>query len=157
MFTSIYIYILTHAHNLLNDISLARNQTIANLACVCVCVRVRVRVCVCACVCVCMCVCVHMCVCVCVCVCVLALQSTMPFAVVGCNKIAEVGGRHLRCRVYPWGVVEGDVWSFLELEDRASALEEVYIYCVCICDRHGVLNWGILDYMSFSVHFSFLY
>ena len=69
MFTSIYIYILTHAHNLLNDISLARNQTIANLACVCVCVRVRVRVCVCACVCVCMCVCAYVRVCVCVCMC----------------------------------------------------------------------------------------
>jgi septin family protein len=35
-------------------------------------------------------------------------QATVPFAVVGCNKVIEVGGRSLRGRSYPWGVVEGE-------------------------------------------------
>eukprot|EP00052_Salpingoeca_macrocollata_P017572 m.143355 g.143355 ORF g.143355 m.143355 type:complete len:381 (-) comp20431_c3_seq1:259-1401(-) len=36
------------------------------------------------------------------------LVSRMPFAVVGCNKIVQVGGRSVRGRVYPWGTVEVD-------------------------------------------------
>ncbi len=30
----------------------------------------------------------------------------MPFAVVGSNTVVDSGGRKMRGRVYPWGVVE---------------------------------------------------
>ena len=32
----------------------------------------------------------------------------MPFAVVGSNKVMEVGGKRVRGRQYPWGLVEVD-------------------------------------------------
>ena len=35
------------------------------------------------------------------------LQRQLPFAVVGSREEADVGGRKVRCRAYPWGVVEG--------------------------------------------------
>ena len=31
----------------------------------------------------------------------------MPFAVVGSNTVVEVGGKKVRGRLYPWGIVEG--------------------------------------------------
>lgn len=31
----------------------------------------------------------------------------MPFAVVGSNTFIDVGGKKVRGRAYPWGVVEG--------------------------------------------------
>ena len=37
----------------------------------------------------------------------LFLQRQLPFAVVGSREEADVGGRKVRCRSYPWGVVEG--------------------------------------------------
>lgn len=36
------------------------------------------------------------------------LKSAVPFAVVGSNTIVEVGGRKIRGRLYPWGIVEVD-------------------------------------------------
>ena len=38
--------------------------------------------------------------------CVLFLQR-IPFAVVGSNTVLEVGGKKIRGRKYPWGIVEG--------------------------------------------------
>ena len=35
------------------------------------------------------------------------LQDRVPFAVVGSNTVVDSGGRKVRGRVYPWGVVEG--------------------------------------------------
>jgi len=35
------------------------------------------------------------------------LKACIPFAVVGSNTVLEVGGRKVRGRQYPWGVVEG--------------------------------------------------
>lgn len=32
----------------------------------------------------------------------------MPFAIVGSEEIVEIGGRKVRARQYPWGVVEVD-------------------------------------------------
>ena len=34
-------------------------------------------------------------------------QDRVPFAVVGSNTVVDSGGRKVRGRVYPWGVVEG--------------------------------------------------
>ena len=34
------------------------------------------------------------------------LRSLMPFAIVGSEDFVEIGGRKVRARQYPWGVVE---------------------------------------------------
>ncbi|MCJ1231667.1 hypothetical protein MMC12_008346 [Toensbergia leucococca] len=36
------------------------------------------------------------------------LRGLMPFAIVGSDEVIEVGGRRVRARQYPWGVVEID-------------------------------------------------
>jgi len=36
------------------------------------------------------------------------LRGLMPFAIVGSEDIVEIGGRRVRARQYPWGVVEVD-------------------------------------------------
>ena len=36
------------------------------------------------------------------------LRGLMPFAIVGSEDIVEIGGRSVRARQYPWGVVEVD-------------------------------------------------
>ena len=36
------------------------------------------------------------------------LRGLMPFAIVGSEDIVEIGGRQVRARQYPWGVVEVD-------------------------------------------------
>lgn len=36
------------------------------------------------------------------------LRSLMPFAIVGSEEVVEIGGRRVRARQYPWGVVEID-------------------------------------------------
>ncbi|CRK46324.1 hypothetical protein BN1723_016659, partial [Verticillium longisporum] len=36
------------------------------------------------------------------------LRSLMPFAIVGSEEVVEIGGRKVRARQYPWGVVEVD-------------------------------------------------
>lgn len=36
------------------------------------------------------------------------LRGLMPFAIVGSEDIVEIGGRKVRARQYPWGVVEVD-------------------------------------------------
>lgn len=33
-------------------------------------------------------------------------QAAVPFAVVGCNTVVEAGGKKIRGRAYPWGIVE---------------------------------------------------
>ena len=40
-------------------------------------------------------------------------QLSMPFAVVGSNTLIEVCGKKVRGRLYPWGVVEGEIQGFL--------------------------------------------
>lgn len=37
------------------------------------------------------------------------LQESIPFAVIGSNTIVEAKGRRVRGRLYPWGIVEGNV------------------------------------------------
>lgn len=34
-------------------------------------------------------------------------QAAVPFAVVGSNTVVEMGGKKVRGRLYPWGIVEG--------------------------------------------------
>lgn len=36
------------------------------------------------------------------------LRGLMPFAIVGSEEVVEIGGREVRARQYPWGVVEVD-------------------------------------------------
>ena len=36
------------------------------------------------------------------------LRGLMPFAIVGSEEVVEIGGRRVRARQYPWGVVEID-------------------------------------------------
>ena len=36
------------------------------------------------------------------------LRSLMPFAIVGSEEVVDIGGRKVRARQYPWGVVEVD-------------------------------------------------
>ena len=38
------------------------------------------------------------------------MRENIPFAVVGSERMLEVGGKKVRARQYPWGVVEG-VWK----------------------------------------------
>lgn len=35
------------------------------------------------------------------------LRGLMPFAIVGSEEVVDIGGRRVRARQYPWGVVEG--------------------------------------------------
>ena len=35
------------------------------------------------------------------------MRENIPFAVVGSERMLEVGGKKVRARQYPWGVVEG--------------------------------------------------
>ncbi|XP_004349897.2 CDC10 protein [Capsaspora owczarzaki ATCC 30864] len=35
-----------------------------------------------------------------------SLQASVPFAVVGSNTVLEIGGKKVRGRMYPWGIVE---------------------------------------------------
>ena len=52
----------------------------------------------------------------------------MPFGVVGSNTLLEVGGKKIRGRLYPWGVVEGmssllgsiSLFSFLSLVENGD-------------------------------------
>ena len=36
------------------------------------------------------------------------LRGLMPFAIVGSEEVVDIGGRKVRARQYPWGVVEVD-------------------------------------------------
>lgn len=36
------------------------------------------------------------------------LKECIPFAVIGSHNIIEVGGKKVRGRQYPWGIVEGN-------------------------------------------------
>ncbi|KAL8687789.1 MAG: hypothetical protein Q9224_005050 [Gallowayella concinna] len=36
------------------------------------------------------------------------LRGLMPFAIVGAEEVVEIGGRRVRARQYPWGIVEID-------------------------------------------------
>lgn len=40
-----------------------------------------------------------------------ALKASIPFAVVGSNVIIEVAGQKVRGRQYPWGVVDGELYT----------------------------------------------
>lgn len=37
------------------------------------------------------------------------MQECTPFAVIGSNTVVEARGQRVRGRLYPWGIVEGDV------------------------------------------------
>lgn len=37
-----------------------------------------------------------------------ALKNAVPFAVIGSNTVVEAGGKKIRGRMYPWGIVEVD-------------------------------------------------
>lgn len=39
-------------------------------------------------------------------------QKSIPFAVIGSNTIVEVNGKRVRGRLYPWGVVEGNICTY---------------------------------------------
>jgi hypothetical protein len=43
-----------------------------------------------------------------VCCLFLFFQAAVPFAVVGCNTVVEAGGKKIRGRAYPWGIVESE-------------------------------------------------
>lgn len=36
------------------------------------------------------------------------IQQRVPFAVIGSNTLLDVNGKKVRCRKYPWGIVEGE-------------------------------------------------
>lgn len=40
----------------------------------------------------------------------LALQECIPFAVIGSNTVVEAKGKRVRGRLYPWGIVEGNLF-----------------------------------------------
>ena len=40
------------------------------------------------------------------------MNTQMPFAVVGSNDFVKVGNKMVRARQYPWGVVQGMIFSF---------------------------------------------
>ena len=48
----------------------------------------------------------------------------IPFAVVGSNTVLEVGGKKIRGRKYPWGIVEGK--DFFDLNRWVLCFKNVY-------------------------------
>ena len=61
------------------------------------------------------------------------MRENIPFAVVGSERMLEVGGKKVRARQYPWGVVEG-VWGGRE-GDGAARRRNVTIVIVLLKDR----------------------
>ena len=57
------------------------------------------------------------------------MRENIPFAVVGSERMLEVGGKKVRARQYPWGVVEG-VWG-VGREGGWSGKEKECDYCIC--------------------------
>ena len=50
------------------------------------------------------------------------LRGLMPFAIVGSEDIIDVGGRQVRARQYPWGIVEVDNTAHSDFLAIRSAL-----------------------------------
>ena len=60
------------------------------------------------------------------------LQKAIPFAVVGSNTVVEAGGKKIRGRMYPWGIVEGRctfITSYLHnrMEQNRHFINNMYI------------------------------
>lgn len=49
------------------------------------------------------------------------MRENIPFAVVGSERMLEVGGKKVRARQYPWGVVEGVCGGGGEREGNGTA------------------------------------
>ena len=64
------------------------------------------------------------------------MRENIPFAVVGSERMLEVGGKKVRARQYPWGVVEG-VWGGGGGEggDGAARRRNVTIVFVLLKDK----------------------
>ena len=50
------------------------------------------------------------------------LRALLPFAIIGSETEAEVGGQSVRARVYPWGVAEVDNPKHSDFSKLRSAL-----------------------------------
>ena len=57
------------------------------------------------------------------------MRENIPFAVVGSERMLEVGGKKVRARQYPWGVVEG-VWVGGGGTRRRLLCMLVWKYCI---------------------------
>lgn len=54
----------------------------------------------------------------------------------GSNTVLEVGGKKIRGRKYPWGIVEGDYITLLQnLQERSFSIWSLD-YLVLFCQNH---------------------
>ena len=58
----------------------------------------------------------------------LLFQNSIPFAVVSSNTVVEAGGKKIRGRMYPWGIVEGKhcITTFLLFNSTVSKKNSSY-------------------------------
>jgi len=55
------------------------------------------------------------------------LRERIPFAVVGSNAVIEVGGKKIRGRKYPWGIVEGNHAPLRNVSLFSNGLRNLYV------------------------------
>lgn len=49
------------------------------------------------------------------------MQGHLPFAVVGSTEEVKIGNKMVKARQYPWGTVQGKLWSHLSVEAQPSS------------------------------------
>lgn len=83
-----------------------------------------------------------------------AMNSHIPFAVVGSTDFVKIGNKTVRARQYPWGTVQGNCILFI------SSLLSIYLtlfLCVflkfCTWKWHGRINGNRLILIDFPHSF----
>lgn len=61
------------------------------------------------------------------------LQESIPFAVIGSNTVVEAKGRRVRGRLYPWGIVEGNITRTRPCGDGGTSCSFSTIWSPCGC------------------------
>lgn len=64
------------------------------------------------------------------------LKERIPFSVVGSNSVVEVGGRSVRARMYPWGVVEVENMEHNDFTALRSLLIKTHMQDLKDTTRH---------------------
>lgn len=76
-----------------------------------------------------------------------SVQECTPFAVIGSNTVVEARGQRVRGRLYPWGIVEGELTFNTLLQTLRLNLTTGLTHYVCTVQwktSHTVIlwNWG---------------
>lgn len=81
------------------------------------------------------------------------LKACVPFAVVGSSTVLEVAGRKVRGRQYPWGVVEGTLFSTQKKAEFLQPLPDVsYHSFFCSVENPKHSDFVKLRTMLISTH-----